>query len=139
MLLLGAAMLVLTVSCSVAGGTVDSRLVGTWRQYSARYDYDAGGAAVSDTPLSDNLVIKPDGTWSYGTSKGSISSSKLTPDDTKKWGGMSDVQIKVVLNGWEKGTAEGPVQESGGRVNFIWVIYRVTSPRPGTVSLKFGH
>ena len=48
---------------------------------------------------------------------------------------------KIVLKGWSGSVGDGPIEQSGGRVDFFWVIYRAVPPlvrRPATISMKFG-
>lgn len=137
-----------TAGSAPATANSPKEFAGNWRAYSERLFYDKGGggatlSASSGTASTQTLSLKNDGTWSYGTSKGTWSISAITADDWKSWGIESyGPARKIFLQGWNKGTASGPVEESAGNVDFIWVLYRVGPPtvqNPGTVHMKFGH
>lgn len=121
--------------------------VGAWRVYSERLFYDEGGggstlSASSGTAVTQKLELGKDGSWTYGSSSGKWSASVASESDWNSWDITSyGPTRKIVLDGWNKGTASGPVEEESGTVNFIWVLYRVGPPtvsRPGTVHMKFG-
>lgn len=114
-------------------------VTGTWRPYSQAIFYDKGGNNIIK-PVTRTLEIKPDGTWDFG-SKGKWEIKPIESADWKKWGISSyGPTRKIVLNGWNKDKADGPIEESSG-VDFIWAIYRTTSASlgPATVQIKFGH
>ncbi|MBI3033878.1 LpqN/LpqT family lipoprotein [Candidatus Woesearchaeota archaeon] len=119
-----------------------SQFSGKWRVYSERIFYDIGGAGALGIPVSRNLEIK-DGSWNFGDSNGKWTVNKITPEDWARWGIESyGPAKKMTLDGWNKGIADGPVEESGGNIDFIWVIYHVEPPQvqnAGTVWIKFGH
>ena len=125
-----------------SGGTVDGSLAGEWRVYSETLFYDAGGSGGSDSAASTTrmLVLKDDGTWEFGSSAGSWYVTSIDPSDWDRWGSTPyGPERKIVLDGWNGGVADGPVEELAGAVDFVWVIYRVDAPDPGTVQMKFGH
>ena len=131
-----------------AESSATKEFAGSWSVYSERLFYDRGGggatlSASSGTASTRTLSLKSDGSWEYGTSKGTWSVGAITAEDWKTWGIESyGPTRKVILAGWNKGTASGPVEESAGRIDFIWVLYRVEPPtvqNPGTVHMKFGH
>ena len=119
-----------------------SEFAGSWRVYSERLFYDIGGAGPLGYPVSRNLEIRPDGTWSFGPSNVKWSVSEITEDDWKGWGIEAyGPTRKITFDGWNKGTSIGPVEESDGRVDFVWVIYNVEPTlveNAGTVWIKFG-
>ncbi len=118
-----------------------SPFVGKWRVYSERIFYDIGGAGALGISVSRNLEIK-DGSWNFGDSNGKWTVSEITADDWARWGVDSyGPKRKMTLEGWNKGVADGPIEESEGNVDFIWVIYHVEPPlveNAGTVWIKFG-
>lgn len=115
-------------------------VAGSWRIYSARIDYDRGGFASQ--PLSSRQLKLSGRTWQYGSSRGSFTVTLITPADWRRWGVSSyGPKWKIVLKGWNGSKGEGPIEQSGARVDFVWVLYRVKPPLvtwPGMVSLKFG-
>jgi hypothetical protein len=125
-----------------ATGSAPRELVGSWRIYSARLFYDAGGAGTVDTTITRRLELNADGTWQFGNSKGTWSVSPINAADWKRW----DINAykptrKITLNNWNGGVASGPIEESS-QVDFFWVIYRAEPPTvsdPGAVHMKFGH
>jgi hypothetical protein len=117
---------------------------GSWRIYSARLFYDEGGAGevgLSDT-TSQRLELSASGTWRLGTSSGQYSVDAVSADDWTRWGVEPyGPQRKITLVGWNSDVADGPVEASDGRVDFLWVIYHESPPAvsaPGTAWLKFG-
>lgn len=128
-----------TTKKSTRSGSADSALVGSWRPYSEAIYYDSGTNNII-TPVSRYLELKSDGTWAFGSSTGTWSVSSLRSKDWSSWGISSyGPTRKLVLNNWNKGTAAGPIEESG-HVDFIWVVYRYESASlgPATIWIKFG-
>ena len=124
---------------SSSSGSVDSALVGSWRPYSEAIYYDSGTNNII-TPVSRYLELKSDGTWAFGSSSGTWSVSSISSSDWSSWGISSyGPTRKLVLNKWNKGTATGPIEESGS-VDFFWVVYRheAASLGPATIWIKFG-
>lgn len=128
-----------TVSVSDA----DPAFAGSWRVYSERIFYDIGGAGSTTVPVTRKLELMKDGTWAFGDSNGKWVVTEITSDDWTRWGISSyGPTRKVTLQGWNKGTADGPVEEEKGQIDFIWVIYHVEPPQvqnAGTIWIKFGH
>ncbi len=135
-----------------SGGSVASNspaeFVGTWRVYSERLFYDQGGggstlSASSGTSTTQKLELKKNGEWTFGSSSGTYIVAGVGEGDWKSWGIEAyGPTRKITLEGWNKGTASGPVEESGNVVSFIWVLYRVGPPtvsKPGMAHMKFGH
>jgi hypothetical protein len=123
---------------------VSSRpFLGNWRVYSARLYFDAGGGGDFGTPASRLLTLAAGGTWKYGPSTGTWAVQPVKSADWKRWEVSAyGPTRKLVVVGWSKGTADGPIEESNGRVDFMWLIYHVQRPvvsDPGIVDLKFGH
>ena len=117
--------------------TTSADVVGTWRIYSSRLFYDQGGGG-SVSSGGNTLTLRPDGTWSYGSSSGTWSVAAISSADWTRWNATPyGPARKLVVSGWNNSTADGPIEESS-RVDFLWVLYRVSSPNPGTVYLKFG-
>ncbi len=120
-----------------------SGLSGSWRVYSEKLFYDIGGASPLGIASSRNLEIKAGGTWSFGDSRGTWSASEIEESDWENWGVPAyGPTRKIILNGWNNGVANGPIEETGERVDFVWVIYRVEPPlveNAGQVQIKFGH
>ncbi len=120
----------------------DTGLVGSWRVFSERIFYDIGGAGSMATPVTRTLELAKDGTWKFGDSKGTWTVTEIITDDWSRW----DVDSygptrKVTFENWNEASADGPIEEANGAVDFIWVIYHVEPPlveNSGTVWLKFG-
>ena len=130
--------LLIGVAASAAAGR--GEISTTWRVYSARIDYDNGSYSVMP-PGTRRLVVSDSG-WRFGSSAGAVRIVRITGADWKRWRVTAyGPTRKAVFAGWSGGAADGPLEESAGRVDFIWVIYRARPPlvhAPGTVSLKFG-
>ena len=109
-------------------GDIDTKLVGKWRSY-------------SDLHSTRLLELRADGTWQFGTSSGKWSVAKIDSDDWGRWY-LADSGLftrKIILDGWNKGMADGPLQESGGNVDFIYILYNVTYEGvEKSVQLKYG-
>ena len=122
---------------------VDPALVGGWRVYSARVFYDAGGGGDLSNVITTRLELSADGTWSFSSSSGEWSVSEIADDDWSRWGiSPYGPTRKIELAGWNGDAADGPIEESGAGVDFLWVIYAEGPPTigaPGTVWIKFGH
>jgi len=127
--------------CSTAGGgTIDSKLVGSWRILSETIYYDAGGQ-TSIVPPSTKLRIKSNGTWSFGPSKGTCSTAPISAADWTKWGIESyGPTQKITLNNWNKARGDGPIEKTEKNIDYLWVIYHETFKGfgKGTVWIKFG-
>lgn len=124
------------------GSTADPAFTGSWRIYSEYIYYDAGGGGGSDSSASGTrrLELYDDGTWTFGPSSGYWSIEPVSPSDWDRWAiPPYGPDRKIVLQGWNGGVESGPVEESGGYVDFVWVIYHVDTPEPGLVYIKFGH
>ena len=135
-------------SATALAGTHPGSLAGTWRIYSERLYYDIGGggpwaSASQGSAGFRTLVIHGNGTYEFGSSRGSWSVEPIQASDWKTWKvGSYGPSQKIVLQGWNKAGASGPLEGSGSRADFVWVIYRVAPPlvrSPGTVYIKFGH
>lgn len=131
-----------------AGTSTEEEFVGAWKLYSERLFYDEGGggstlSASSGTASTQKLFFNADGSWEYGSSKGKWIVADILPEDWIAWKIDSfESTRKIILDGWNKGSASGPIEESGGNVDFVWVLYRTEPPttsKPGTVNMKFGH
>jgi hypothetical protein len=119
----------------------ERRLVGSWRTYSLRIFYDAGGA--SNLGSGPDIELRADGTWRTADASGRWSTAPIADGDWKRWGltpyGPTN---KIVLERFFGSGADGPIETSGGRVDFFWAIYRVGPPTistPGLVHAKYGH
>jgi hypothetical protein len=114
----------------------------SWRVYSARIYYDEGGGGDLSNVITTQLELSDSGAWHFSSSSGAWYTAAITAEDWQRWGADPyGPTSKLVLSGWNGGTADGPVEESGGYVDFLWVIYRVEPPEvsaPGTVWMKFG-
>ena len=121
---------------------VPKEFVGFWRVFSERIFYDIGGAGALGIPVTRNLEIKEDGTWQFGTSTGTWEIANITDEDWKKWGIDSyGPTRKITFNNWNNAVSNGPIEETNGRIDFIWSIYHVEPhlvQNPGTVWIKFG-
>lgn len=129
-----------------APATTDSTtvtLLGSWRVYSERIYYDIGGGGALGIPTTRRLELLSGGRWKFGDSEGKFTVPEITGEDWARWGVNSyGPSRKIILDGWNGATADGPIEETAGQVDFIWVIYHVEPPtvqNPGTVWLKFGH
>ena len=124
------------------GTDADPAFVDSWRAYSEYIYYDAGGSGGSDASASGTtrLDLYADGSWQFGSSSGYWSIEPIAPSDWDRWGVSGyGPERKVVLQGWNGGAEGGPIEESAGYVDFVWVIYHVESPDPGLIYIKFGH
>lgn len=124
------------------GSAVDAALVGDWRILTETIYYDnpaLGRQTV--TPVSTRLELDGSGTWTFGSSTGTWSVASITADDWTEWG-VDDYgpTRKLVLNNWNGGTGEGPIDETDTTIDNLWTIYRYDSPENGmsTIWLKFG-
>lgn len=117
--------------------------VGLWRVFSSRLFYDAGGGGAVGTGTGQPLELNSDGTWQLSASAGTWAVENISEEDWKAWNVNSyGPDRKIVLDNWNGATASGPVEESGGRVDFFWMIYRAEPPTvssPGQVQAKYGH
>lgn len=110
-----------------------------WVVSSATVFYDSGG---SDTiSIDDVLEIRPDQTWSFSQQNGRWEIDVVEENDWKRWA-MNDfgATIKMVLHGWNGEIGDGPIQEIGGRISSIWLVYRSGPPEirsSGQVQIKF--
>jgi hypothetical protein len=125
-----------------APANIDTQLVGTWRIYSESFYYDAGGGGVMDSSqvVGTDLFLYGDGSWEFGSSYGWWSVAQINGSEWARW--LVDPYgptRKMVLDGWNGGVGDGPLDEETGYVDFVWLIYHVDSPDPGTVYIKFGH
>ena len=135
------------VSGLAVSSTINSKsLVGSWRAYPQNLYYDVGGSIRVPTPSSRKLELKANGKWAFGSSSGTWKVADITTADWEKWGVQPyGPTKKIVLNNWNKKGADGPIEESPtvkGRVDFIWVIYKVEPPvvrSAGMMHAKFGH
>ncbi len=132
-----------TESANAASLNNPSEFVGLWRAFSSRLFYDVGGGGAVGSGTGKPLEINADGTWQFSTSAGTWAVDDIQPEDWTKWGiNAYGPTRKVTLSNWDKGTADGPVEEADGNVDFFWVIYRVGPPTvgsPGQVQAKYGH
>lgn len=120
-----------------------SEFVGLWRAYSSRLFYDAGGGGAVGSGTGQPLELNSDGSWQLSTSAGTWNVENIKEEDWKTWNIDSyGPKRKIVLDNWNGGIASGPVEESNGRIDFFWVIYRAQPPivsSPGQVQAKYGH
>ncbi len=117
-------------------------LVGDWRIYSESLYYDAGGGGVMDSSevVGTHLVLNNDGSWQFGSSSGRWSVAPIDGSEWDRWlVSPYGPTRKIVLQGWNGGTGDGPLDEEPGYLDFVWIIYHVDSPDPSTVYMKFGH
>ncbi len=121
---------------------VSSPFAGSWRVYSERIFYDIGGAGALGISVTRNLELFGDGKWKFGDSAGTWSVTEISSGDWSRWGVDSyGPTRKMTLDGWNNAIADGPIEETSGRIDFIWVIYHVEPPlvqNAGTVWIKFG-
>ncbi len=127
------------LSRNVSIPTSDKSLVGSWRFYPQRTN-DQG---MIDLPTSRKLELRSDGSWEFGSSRGSWGTKDITAADWAKWKIESyGPKKKIVLNGWSGQTVDGPIEEVEARVDFFWLIYDVGPPvttRVRQAQLRFGH
>ncbi len=93
------------------------------------------------TPVTRQLDLDGLGSWSFGSSSGTWSVATIENADWDRWGIQPYAATsKVVLNGWNDGVGDGPIDESNGGVDFVWVIYRTDTGDggPAAVWMKFG-
>lgn len=118
-------------------------LLGLWRVFSSRLFYDVGGSGVVGSGTGHPLEINKDGTWQLSTSAGTWKVQSINEDDWKTWNVPSyGPKRKIVLDKWNGGTGNGPIEESNDGVDFFWIIYRAEPPivsSSGQVQAKYGH
>ncbi|MFH0884862.1 MAG: hypothetical protein V1861_04080 [Candidatus Micrarchaeota archaeon] len=118
-------------------------VVGNWRIYSEAITLDTGGTDYLKGVPTRELEIRSDGTWNYGDSSGTWTVEQIGESDWKRWGVEPyNPTRKIVLDGWAGVSGDGPIEESSGQIDFIWVIYRSGPPvtsAPAQVQIKFGH
>lgn len=116
-------------------------LAGAFREYSAYIGYKAGGGGAG--PTSTRQLVLSGDEWRFGSSSGTFRTAPITAADWHRWGtNPYGPTTKIVLSGWNGGTADGEVEAEGSAVDFFWVIYDVPKSRfnpAATVKLKFGH
>ena len=126
----------------VTSSSQDAELAGSWRVYSERLYYDIGGAGALGIPVSRRLDLEADGTWAFGDSHGTWSTSAIDDRDWKQWDiAAYGPTTKIVVEDWNQATAMGPLERTGSRTDFIWLIYHVKPPtvnHAGVVWIKFG-
>ncbi len=132
-------------TASNSAAPTNDALVGTWSVYSSRIFYDAGGAGAEGTSYQ-TISMSQQGTWDFGGSTGKWSVQPITDADWAKWKVPSyGPKYKMVLEGWNNATADGPIEmdpKVQGYVDFFWTIYRVSPPlvqNAGQIQTKFGH
>ena len=120
-----------------------SEFVGLWRAFSSRMFYDIGGGGAVGSGTGQPLEINADGSWQLSTSAGKWRVESINLEDWKKWNIESyGPTRKIILENWNGGIADGPAEESDGRVDFFWVMYRAEPPTvssSGQVQAKYGH
>ncbi|MBS3128511.1 hypothetical protein J4410_05170 [Candidatus Woesearchaeota archaeon] len=118
---------------------IDKNIVGSWRPLSEAIFYESGTSNWI-TPVSRRIELSPDGSWNYGSSHGTWSVEPIKNSDWNTWKVASyGPSRKIILNGWNKGIASGPVEESSD-IDFFWVIYKSElSLGPAMIQIKFGH
>ncbi len=118
-------------------------VVGTWRAYSSYIGFVNGGHSVTELPGGEKLQINEGGTWDYGSSHGTWSVESIASSDWEKWKvSQYSPTKKIVLDGWNGGSADGPIEESSNQIDFIWVIYNAAPPvvsEDAQIQIKFGH
>jgi len=116
-------------------------LRGSWRVLSSRLFYDQGGGGAQSRKATGSLEIEPGGVWRFGGRTGRWTAGSIGQRDWELWK-ISDYgpKRKITLEGWNGAAASGPIEESNGEVEFIWVIYRhqPDSGPAGDGHLKFG-
>lgn len=120
---------------------LDASVVGVWRAHRQSIVYDSG-ATNSIKPGTRKLTISEDGTWEFGT-RGTWEFKPIEDKDWDKWniGSLGGQTKKIVLNGWNNGVGDGPIEFGTEGVDFIWVVYRSEklSLGPATIQIQFGH
>jgi hypothetical protein len=123
---------------ATTNGAVDSAVAASYRIYSETKYFDAGGSTTI-TPVTTRLELDATGVWRFGTSSGTWSVAALDDADWQGWGVAAyGPTRKLMLDGWNNARSEGPIEEQSTGVDFVWVIYRVDDPSPGTIWMKFG-
>lgn len=120
----------------------EQSVVRNWRAYSETVYFDNGNWAFLETPV-ELLELNPDHTWKFGKKSGIWEIKFIEEIDWGKWGiGSYGPVKKIVLYDWvENGFADGPLEEDGDRIDYLWLIYRGSPPEikeNGQIQLKFG-
>ncbi|MBI5046891.1 hypothetical protein HZC07_04130 [Candidatus Micrarchaeota archaeon] len=118
--------------------------VGSWRVYSAvtYFDSGGGGGLRNSSFGGEKLSINSDGTWQFGASSGTWTTSSVSTEDWNKWGVDSyGPTKKMIIYNWNGEEVDGPIEETDGRIDFIWMIYRIkgsSTGENGQVQIKYG-
>jgi len=128
-----------TPTATPDSGSVDQALTGAWRILSETVYFDAGGSH-SITPVTTRLQLNANGRWQFGSSLGTWAVATINPADWERWGvSPYGPERKLVLYNWNGDTwDDGPIEESAAVVDYLWIIYHVDQPDPGTIWMKFG-
>lgn len=107
-------------------------VVGTWRIISETV-YWNNGLSQSITPVTTQLKINSGGSWSFGSSSGTWTTSAITAQDWTDWGiaEYASATNKLTLANWNNDTSKGPIDETNGVIDNIWIIYNTTSQTNG--------
>lgn len=117
-------------------------LAGAFRNTYGRIVYDAGGRGAGTLNLSSRQLVLTGSGWSFGSSSGSWRAAAITAADWTRWRSKPyGPTRKIVLAGWNRATADGPIDERGGVIASFWVMYHVGPPTvgaPAWIQLRFG-
>ncbi len=101
---------------------IDKKFVGEWRVYSESFYTGTGDFKYRTTP-DTILTIKEDGTWSFGDFKGTWEIDYINEEDWQRWGVKDYGPLrKIIFNGWNDTITQGPVEEDGAIIQYIWSI-----------------
>ncbi|MBI5222873.1 hypothetical protein HY990_00470 [Candidatus Micrarchaeota archaeon] len=133
-------LLLIIFGCTENSSKDETGLVGSWRIYPATTNYK--GEVDYSKLSSRKLEIKEDGNWQFGSSSGSWKIETISSQDWERWETEPYEPTKrLVLNGWDGKTVDGPIEGEEGRPDFIWLIYEVkdSQGQERQLQLKFGH
>lgn len=118
------------------------RLAGKWAIAFGRIYYDQSGTNPLNTDKIPALELRADLMWLSGSSSGRWSAARITGDDWARWKSSPyGPKNKIVLQGWNGGQADGPIEQLGDDPDALIVIYHATPPAvsaAGMVWLTFG-
>jgi len=119
------------------GSNPGGSLVGTWIVHVDNIVYDDGDiAGVAGN--GRRLMLLADGSWTFESRSGTWTAEGITDADWARWNVASDGSTrKLVLNVTGGDLRDGPVDDTSASPTRLRIIFRVSSPSPGTETIEF--